>query len=80
MVSQVPFLICSPFGLQNDTLVVSEAIFGKVGNNEAMILTWAIHDPFEHVSIGLSLARDRGYSWDGILEFDRRLSLLPESS
>jgi hypothetical protein len=50
MVSQVPLLIFSLFGLQNDTLVVSEAIFGKVGNDEALILTWAIHDPFEHIS------------------------------
>jgi hypothetical protein len=58
-------------------LVVSEAIFGKVGNNESMILTWAIHDPFEHILISLSLARDRGHSQDGILRSDRWLSLFP---
>ena len=79
-ISRVPFLICPPFGFQNDTLMVTEAIFGKVAHNEDMILTWAIHYPFEHALIGLSLARDRGCSRDGILEFDRRLSLLPESS
>jgi len=46
-------------------LMVSEVIFGKVGHNETVILTWAVHDPFEHVSIGLSLVRDQGHSWDG---------------
>jgi len=61
-VSQVPFLVCPPFGFQNNTLVVSEAIFGKVGHNKAVILTWAIHDAFEHVSVSLSLVRGRGYS------------------
>jgi hypothetical protein len=75
-VSRVPLLIYLPFGFQNDTLVVSEAFFGKVGHNEAVILTWAIHDPFEHVSISLSFARDQGCSRDGVLEFDQRLSLL----
>ena len=59
--------------------MVSETIFGEVGHNEAMILTWVVHDPFEHVSISLSLARDRGYSRDGILEPDRRLNLLSRS-
>ena len=52
-------------------LVVSMAIFGKVGNNKAVILTWAIHDPFEHISISLSLVRDRGRSQDGILGSDQ---------
>jgi hypothetical protein len=56
--------------------VVSEANFGKVGNDGALILTWAIHDPFEHISISLSLVRDQGHSQDGILESDQRLSLL----
>ena len=58
--------------------MISDAIFGKVGDNEAMILTWVVHDPFEHVSIGLFLMRDRGCSRDGILELDRQLSLLPK--
>jgi hypothetical protein len=60
-------------------LVVSEAIFGKVGNNKSMILTWAIHDPFEHISISLSLMRDQGHSQDGILWSDRWLSLFLRS-
>jgi hypothetical protein len=51
-------------------LMVSEAIFGKVGHNEAVILTRDVHDPFEHVSISLSLVRDQGCSRDGILKFD----------
>ena len=58
MVSRVPFLVCLPFDLQNDMLIVSEAIFGKVGQNKAVILTWAVHDPFKHVLISLSLVRD----------------------
>ena len=59
--------------------MVSEAIFVKVGHNEAVILTWAIHDPFKHVLISLPHARDRGYFWDGILEHDQRLNLLSRS-
>jgi hypothetical protein len=59
--------------------VISDVVFGKVGHNEAMILTWDVHDPFEHVSISLSLAMDQGYSRDGILEPDRWLSQLPRS-
>ena len=57
-------------------LVISDAIFRKVGDNEAMILTWVVHDPFEHISIGLSLIRNRGYPWDGVLKPNRRLGLL----
>ena len=59
--------------------MVSEAIFGKVGHNETVILTWAIHDPFEHVSISMSLMKDQGYSRDGALESVRWLSRLPGS-
>ena len=61
-VSRVPFLICPPLDFQNDTFMISDTFFGKVGHNEAMILTWAIHDAFEHVSVSLSLVRGRGYS------------------
>ena len=79
MASRVPFLIYSPLSFQNNALVISDAIFGKVGHDEAMILTWDVHDPLEHVLIGLSLMRDRGYPRDGIFEPDRRQGLLPRS-
>jgi hypothetical protein len=52
--------------------VISNVIF-EMGDDEAVILTRAIHDPFKHVSISLSLVRDQGCSQDGVLEPDRRL-------
>ena len=60
-------------------LVISDTILGKVGHHEAVILTWVVHDSFEHVSISLSLTRGRSSSQDGILEPDQWLGLLPRS-
>lgn len=39
--------------------MINEAILGEVGYDEAMILTWVVHDSSEHVSIGLPLVRDQ---------------------
>ena len=39
--------------------MINEAILSEVGYDEAMILTWVVHDPSKHVSIGLPLMRDQ---------------------
>jgi uncharacterized membrane protein len=36
--------------------MIDDAIFSKVGYDEAVVLTWTIHDMLEHVPIGLLLA------------------------
>jgi hypothetical protein len=43
-------------GFQSNTLMIGDAIFSEVGHDEAMILTWTVHDLLKHVPIGLLLA------------------------
>ena len=36
-------------------LLVCDVILGEMGHDEAMVLTRAIHDPLEHILVGLLL-------------------------
>ena len=58
-------------------MLISNAIFGKVGHGEAVVLTWAIHDPLEHVPVGLLLASIQNSLGDRIFELDRDLGSSP---
>jgi hypothetical protein len=57
MASRTPFSVHPLFSFFNHALVISVAILGKVGNDEAVILTWSVHDPFEDLLVSLSLMR-----------------------
>ena len=56
--------------------MIGDAIFSEVGHNEAMILIGAVHDPLEHIPIGLLYMSVWDCPWACVLKFDRRLSLL----
>ena len=74
MISPEPILICSLLGFQSDTLLISNAIFGKVGYGEVVVPTGAIHDMLEHVLIGPLLASIRDCPRDRALKLDQCLS------
>lgn len=57
-------------------LLVCDAILGEVSHDYAVVLTRVVHNPLKHIPIGLLLMSVWEYSWDGVLEFDRRLNLL----
>ena len=59
-------------------LLISDAIFGEVGLDKAMVLIGTIHDPLKHVQVSLFLVSIRDYSRDSVLKFDQGLSLPPK--
>jgi hypothetical protein len=71
MISPVPVLICPLLGLQSNTLLISNTIFGKVGYGEVMVPIGTIHDTLEHVLVGPLLASIRDGPQDRVLKLDR---------
>ena len=49
-----------------------------MGHEKAVVLTMAIHNPFEHVPVGLLLASVRGSPQDSTFKFDQWLGLPPK--
>ena len=54
-------------------ILIGDAILGKVGHDKAMVLTWTVHDPLEHVPLFLLLVSIQDGPRDSVLEFDRWL-------
>jgi hypothetical protein len=57
--------------------LISDAIFGEVGHNEATILIGTVHDLLKHVPVSLLLVSVHDHPWDSILKFDLGLSSPP---
>jgi hypothetical protein len=52
-------------------LLISNAIFGKVGYGEVVVPIGTIHDTLEHVLVGPLLASIRDGPQDHVLKLDR---------